>query len=285
MSARILDGKAVAQKVAEELEPRVRALIDAGTTPCLATVLVGDDPASESYVRGKRRRAEKLGIETTHHHLGQGASTAEVVSVVRELDADPHVHGVLVQLPLPPQVDERAVLTAYSPQKDVDGFHPLNIGALATKGAEPLYVPATPKGILRLLSEEGTDVAGREVVVVGRSKIVGTPMALLLLKHNATVTICHSHTRNLADVTNRADILIVAVGVPRLIGPEMVCPGAVVVDVGVNRVEGKLVGDVDFERVGSVAGAITPVPGGVGPMTVAMLMENVVEAAGRAAAR
>lgn len=285
MSARIMDGKAVAQKVAEELQPRVRALIDGGTTPCLATVLVGDDPASESYVRGKRRRAEKLGIETTHHHLGKQATTAEVVRVVRDLDADPLVHGVLVQLPLPPQVDERAVLTAYSPEKDVDGFHPLNIGALATKGAEPLYVPATAKGILRLLREEGTDVAGREVVVVGRSKIVGTPMALLLLKHNATVTICHSHTRNLADVTNRADILIVAVGVPRLIGPEMVCPGAVVVDVGVNRVEGRLVGDVDFERVGPVAGAITPVPGGVGPMTVAMLMENVVEAAGRAAAR
>ncbi len=285
VAAQVLDGKAVARKVTEELVPRVQALIKAGVTPCLATVLVGDDPASESYVRSKRRRAAKLGIETAHHHLDHSVTTEQVVNVVRTVDSDPLVHGVLVQLPLPPHVDERAVLTSYSPEKDVDGFHPLNIGALATKGADPLFVPATPKGILRLLIEAGYEVEGREVVVVGRSKIVGTPMALLLLKHNATVTICHSRTRNLRDVTNRADILIAAVGVPKLIGPEMVCPGAVVVDVGVNRVEGKLVGDVDFERVGSMAGAITPVPGGVGPMTVTMLMENVVEAAERARAK
>jgi methylenetetrahydrofolate dehydrogenase (NADP+)/methenyltetrahydrofolate cyclohydrolase len=284
LSGHVLAGKPLARKVTDELRPRVQALLDAGTTPCLATVLVGDDPGSESYVRGKRRRAAKLGIESSHHHLPAETSTDELVGLVAELDGTPDVHGILVQLPLPPHVDERAVLSAFSPVKDVDGFHPLNIGALATKGAEPLFVPATPKGIIRLLREYGVEVAGHDAVVVGRSKIVGTPMALLLLKNDATVTVCHSRTRNLADVTNRADILIVATGVPKMIGPGMVRPGAVVVDVGVNRVDGKLVGDVDFEAVSLVAEAISPVPGGVGPMTVAMLMENVVIAAERAAA-
>jgi methylenetetrahydrofolate dehydrogenase (NADP+)/methenyltetrahydrofolate cyclohydrolase len=281
--ARLLDGKTLAATVAERLKPRVEALRCTGVTPCLATVLVGDDAASESYVRGKRRRAAKLGIESSHHHLPAQTTTDEIVRLVRRLDADSSVHGILVQLPLPPQVDERTVLAAFSPAKDVDGFHPMNIGALATKGVEPLFVPATPKGILRLLRENGIQVAGREAVVVGRSKIVGTPMALLLVKNDATVTLCHSRTRDLADVTRRADILIVATGVPKMIGQEMVRPGAVVVDVGISRVEGKLVGDVDFEKVSRIADAITPVPGGVGPMTVIMLMENVVVAAERSA--
>ncbi|RMG99420.1 MAG: bifunctional methylenetetrahydrofolate dehydrogenase/methenyltetrahydrofolate cyclohydrolase FolD [Chloroflexi bacterium] len=287
MTAFIIDGKAVAQRVKDEVKTAVSAMKDQfDYVPGLATVLVGDDPASATYVRSKQRTCEALGIRSIGHHLPADASQAEVEGLVRELNADPSVNGILVQLPLPKHLDEEAVLNSISLEKDVDGFHPVNIGRLAMKGREPLFIPCTPAGCMELLAEAGTTISGAEAVIVGRSNIVGLPMAMLLQKANATVTICHSRTRDLTAHLKRADIVVAAIGRARMITGEMLKPGATVIDVGINRVEDpsakrgyRLVGDVDFDSAVAVAGAITPVPGGVGPMTIAMLMKNTLRAA------
>ncbi len=279
MSATILDGKAVAAAVHQEVAARVDALAARGKVPGLATVLVGDDPASQVYVRNKVKLAERLGIRSIHHHLPAEASQDQVESVVRDLNADGSVDGILVQLPLPDGLDGKRAAAQIDPDKDVDGLHPRNLGLLVLERA--VLVPCTPQGVMRILEHYGIEVAGRRAVVVGRSLLVGRPLALLMSAKgtDATVTIAHSRTRELAAVTREADILVAAVGVPAMIGSEAVKPGATVIDVGINRTEGGLTGDVDFEAVAEVAGAITPVPGGVGPMTVAMLMRNTVAAA------
>ena len=287
MTATLIDGKAIAEKVLEEVRRGVEALV-AGHShrPGLATVLVGEDPASATYVRMKQRKSEELGIRSTGHTLDPDASQEEVESLVAELNADPQVNGILVQLPLPDHLDEEAVLNKIDLGKDVDGFHPVNIGRLAMKGRDPLFIPCTPYGVMVLLEETGVKTSGAEAVVVGRSNIVGLPVAMLLQKANATVTICHSRTRDLAAHTRRADILIAAIGRPEMISGDMIKPGAAVIDVGINRIDDpharrgyRLVGDVEFDSACQVAGAITPVPGGVGPMTIAMLMRNTLRAA------
>ena len=277
MSAVIIDGKAIAEQVRNELRDEVAALRARGVAPCLAVVLVGDNSASHSYVRGKIRVAGELGMESRDHFLPGETSEADVLALVQDLNADPLVHGILVQLPLPSHINAGRVLGAVSAAKDVDGFHPLNVGLLLS-GA-PAVPPCTPAGIMEMLRRTGVELAGTEAVVVGRSNIVGKPMAVLLLNENATVTLCHSKTHDLAEVCRRADVLVVAIGRAKLVTEEFVKPGAVVIDVGMNREDGRLVGDVDFDTVRNVAGAITPVPGGVGPMTVAMLMKNTVAAA------
>ena len=287
MTAKIIDGKALARRVREQIAREVEERLAAGLPrPGLATVLVGDNPASQVYVRMKHKACEQVGIRSFGYTLPATASQEEVESLVEELNANPEVHGILVQLPLPPGLDEERILSRIDLRKDVDGFHPLNIGRLAQKGREPLFVPCTPLGILFMLDEVGVTLEGAEAVVLGRSNIVGMPMALLLLRRNATVTVCHSRTRDLPAVTRRADVLIAAVGRPEMVRADWVKPGAVVIDVGVNRVEDpttekgyRLVGDVAFEEVKEVAGAITPVPGGVGPMTIAMLLKNTLRAA------
>ena len=257
-----------------------------GYVPGLATVLVGDDTASATYVRSKQRTCEALGIRSVGHHLPATATQEEVEGLVASLNADPNVNGILVQLPLPKHIDEEAVLNSVSLEKDVDGFHPINIGRLAMKGREPLFIPCTPHGCIVLLEKTGAKISGAEAVVVGRSNIVGLPVAMLLQERNATVTICHSRTRDLREHLQRADIVVAAVGIAELITGDMLKPGAVVIDVGINRKDDptakrgyRLVGDVDFESAKEVAGAITPVPGGVGPMTIAMLMQNTLRAA------
>jgi len=288
MPATIIDGKAIAEEVRKETARQVEKLVAAGgPRPGLATVLVGDNPASHTYVKAKRKACAEVGIESVGHELPATATQAEVESLVQRLNADPKVHGILVQLPLPAGLDEEAVLKAISIDKDVDGFHPLNIGRLAQKGREPLFVPCTPAGCLVLLKKAGAQLAGANAVVVGRSNIVGMPAALLLVKENATVTICHSRTRDLAAVCRSADILIAAIGRAEMIRGSWIKPGGYVIDVGINRVEDpkaksghRLVGDVAFEEAVEVAGAITPVPGGVGPMTIAMLLKNTLLAAG-----
>jgi 5,10-methylene-tetrahydrofolate dehydrogenase/methenyl tetrahydrofolate cyclohydrolase len=287
MTAQLIDGKAIAQKVRDEVAERVAALKEQhGYTPGLATVLVGEDPASNTYVRMKQRMCEELGIRSIGHTLPADASQEDVESLVEELNADPEVNGILVQLPLPGHIDEEAVLNKIDLAKDVDGFHPVNIGRLAMKGRDPLFIPCTPYGVMVLLEEAGVETSGAEAVVVGRSNIVGLPVAMLLQKANATVTICHSRTRDLTEHTRRADILIAAIGRPEMITGDMIKPGATVIDVGVNRVDDaeakrgyRLVGDVEFDSAKEVAGALTPVPGGVGPMTIAMLMKNTLHAA------
>lgn len=287
MTAKLIDGKAIAGKVRAEVAERVAALKEQyGYTPGLATVLVGEDPASNTYVRMKQRMCEELGIRSIGHTLGADATQEDVESLVERLNADPQVNGILVQLPLPDQIDEEAVLNKIDLGKDVDGFHPVNIGRLAMKGRDPLFIPCTPYGVMVLLEEAGVKTSGAEAVVVGRSNIVGLPVAMLLQKANATVTICHSRTRDLTEHTRRADILIAAIGRPEMITGDMIKPGATVIDVGVNRVDDpeakrgyRLVGDVDFDSAKEVAGALTPVPGGVGPMTIAMLMKNTLHAA------
>ncbi|MDX1663149.1 MAG: bifunctional methylenetetrahydrofolate dehydrogenase/methenyltetrahydrofolate cyclohydrolase FolD [Candidatus Promineifilaceae bacterium] len=287
MTATIIDGRQVAAEVREKIKEAVAAMEEQyGYTPGLATVLVGEDPASATYVRMKQRTCEELGIRSIGETLPATATQAEVEAVVSRLNADPEVNGILVQLPLPDHLDEEAVLNSISLEKDVDGFHPINIGRLAMKGREPLFIPCTPYGIMVLLEAAGASLSGANAVVVGRSNIVGLPVAMLLQQANATVTICHSRTRDLAAHTQEADVLIAAVGRPEMIRGEMIKPGATVIDVGVNRVEDpearrgyRLVGDVDFESAQEVAGAITPVPGGVGPMTIAMLMKNTLRAA------
>lgn len=287
MTAKIIDGKAIAAQLRQEVAEAVAARKKAGlSTPGLAAVLVGEDPASQVYVRMKTRACEKAGIRSIGRKLPADISQAELEKVVSDLNADPNVHGILVQLPLPKGLDEERVLNSISIEKDVDGFHPVNIGRLAQKGRKSLFVPCTPNGVIYLLDKTGVQMEGANAVVLGRSNIVGMPVALLLVERNATVTICHSRTRNLPEVTREADILIAAVGRPEMVKGDWIKPGAVVIDVGVNRVDDptrekgyRLAGDVDFEEAKEVAGAITPVPGGVGPMTIAMLLNNTVRAA------
>ncbi len=276
MSARIIDGKKVAAAVREEIRLRVLHLKDAsGRVPGLAAVLVGDNPASASYVRSKTKACQESGIFSRQLTPPADIPQDDLLAIIRNLNGDPVIHGILVQLPLPSHIDERTVLEAVTPDKDVDGFTFGNIGRLVENQAR--FVPCTPGGILELLDREGVEIKGKHAVVVGRSEIVGKPVAFLLLHRHATVTICHSRTADLASETHRADILVAAVGRPRIITGMMVKPGAVVIDVGINRVEGRLVGDVDFESASQVATAITPVPGGVGPMTVAMLLKNTLQ--------
>ena len=283
MSARVIDGKAVAARVRERVASGVRELAerDGGRVAGLATVLASDDPASEVYVSNKRRLTEEVGMRSIHHGLDPDAAPEQLLGLVERLSADPDVDGILVQLPLPPQHDQDAVIARIDPAKDVDGLTPASAGLLAQ--GRPNLVPCTPRGVMELIGDAGVDPSGAEAVIVGRSILVGRPLASLLLNANATVTVAHSRTRDLAEVCRRAEILVAAVGSPRLITAEMVAPGATVIDVGVNRTDDGLVGDVDFEGVAEVAGAITPVPGGVGPMTIAMLLSNTLEAArGRA---
>lgn len=291
MSARIIDGTAIAAQIRAEVAEGARKLAaETGVTPGLATVLVGDNPASHKYVSMKRKACAEAGITSFHHELPASSTHAEVLSLVQSLGRDPAVHGILVQLPLPTQVDEPGILDAVPLAKDVDGFHPLNIGGIAMKGRNPLFAPCTPAGVIELLDRSGTRIEGADAVVLGRSNIVGMPVSLLLVQRNATVTICHSRTRDIAGTCRRADILVAAIGKARFVTAEMVKPGAVVIDVGTNVVDDpakpgkkRLVGDVDFDRAREVAGALTPVPGGVGPMTIAMLLVNTLRAARRAA--
>jgi methylenetetrahydrofolate dehydrogenase (NADP+)/methenyltetrahydrofolate cyclohydrolase len=287
MTARRIDGKAAAAALRERVADAARSFREkAGRGPGLATVLVGRDPASAVYIRSKNKATAEAGMESFHHHLPDSVGQEELLDLVNALNVHDGVDGILVQLPLPPQIDDKLVIAAIDPDKDVDGFHALNAGRLAT-GLDAL-VPCTPLGCLSLLKAELGSLAGMEAVVVGRSNIVGKPMAMLLIAESATVTVAHSRTRNLPDVVRRADIVIAAVGRPEMIKGDWIKPGAVVIDVGINRVatndgKGRLVGDVAFELVSEVAQAITPVPGGVGPMTIAMLLRNTVVAAHRRA--
>jgi len=287
MPANILDGAATAEKIRNQVaEEVVRRIAEGKPAPGLATVLVGENPASQVYVRSKHRACQQVGMQSFAYELPETATQKELEDLVRSLNADPNVHGILVQLPLPSGLDEERVLGAISIEKDVDGFHPVNIGRLAQKGREPLFVPCTPAGCMVLLQSVLPDLNGVNAVVLGRSNIVGMPVALLLVRANATVTICHSRTRNLPEVCRSADVLVAAVGKPEMVRGDWVKPGVVVIDVGINRIEDptrprgyRLVGDVAFDEVSQVAGWITPVPGGVGPMTIAMLLQNTLRAA------
>ena len=279
MAAQMLDGKVMSAELREELALRVQRLKGKGVTPGLAVILVGDDPASQIYVKNKELGCQQVGIHSVTIRLPETASQAELEAQIDTLNADASIHGILVQLPLPQGLDEAAALARILPEKDVDGFHLLNAGKLFT--GQQGVVACTPKGAMEMLHRTGIDLSGKEAVVVGRSNIVGKPMAMLLLQENATVTICHSRTANLAEHTRRADVLVAAVGKPRFITADMVKPGAIVIDVGINRVDGKVVGDVDFDAVREVAAWITPVPGGVGRMTITMLLANTIEAAER----
>ena len=278
MAAQIIDGKAIAAKVRERIGSTVSTLKQQGITPGLAVVLVGDDPASRVYVGMKKKMCVELGMYSADHELPASTSEAELLALIGQLNADPRVHGILVQLPLPDHIDTDKVLEAISPDKDADGFHPYNVGRLAI--GKPTFQPCTPYGVMVMLDEIGYDLKGKEVVVVGRSNIVGKPVALMCLSRHATVTICHSRTKDLADV------VIAAVGKAEMVKGDWIKPGAVVIDVGINRVgEKKLVGDVEYAAAAERASAITPVPGGVGPMTIAMLLQNTLESAQRAATR
>jgi len=282
MNARPIDGKAIAADIAGENAFRAARLRDAGTVPGLAVIIVGDDPASRIYVRNKALACEKAGLNSWVHALPANTPQERLVGFIRQLNGDPTVHGILVQLPLPKPLDSRAVIEAIDPAKDVDGFHYHNVGALVV--GEPAFYPCTPWGVMKMLEHECIAVEGMHAVVVGRSTIVGKPMALMLVNAGATVTVCHSKTRDLAAITRQGDILVAAVGRARMIRGDMVKPGAVVIDVGINRLpDGKLCGDVDYASVARVASRITPVPGGVGPMTIAMLVANTVHGAEKAA--
>jgi methylenetetrahydrofolate dehydrogenase (NADP+)/methenyltetrahydrofolate cyclohydrolase len=286
-----IDGAAVAAKVLVETKQRVDALRQRGIQPGLAVVLVGDDPASRAYVRSKDRKAAELGLHSVKEELPADTTQEELLALVEKLNADPAVHGILVQSPPPPQIDEAAIVRAIDPRKDVDGFHPVNVAKLALEDPTG-FVPCTPLGCIRLLQESGIETAGKNAVVVGRSMIVGKPMALLLMKRgpggDATVTVAHSRTKNLAAITRAADIVVAAIGRPHFLGSDHIREGTVVIDVGINRIDDpsnpkgyRLVGDVDYDAVAERCAAITPVPGGVGPMTIAMLMSNCVTAAER----
>jgi len=278
IAARLIDGKAVAAKVRERVRAEVAAFErESGRVPALATVIVGADPASQIYIANKHKACGEAGMRSVHHELDVETTENELLELVGQLGRDEQVDGILVQLPLPPQIDPDAVVAAIDPGKDVDGLTPTNAGLLAH--GTPGLVPCTPAGVMELLRDEGVDLKGAEAVVVGRSKLVGVPVARLLLSANATVTVCHSRTRDLPATCRRADVLVAAVGVPRLLGADAVKPGAVVIDVGMNRTDDGLCGDVDFDPVAEVAAAITPVPGGVGPMTIAMLLANTLAAA------
>lgn len=277
-TAHLIDGKAVAARIREELKERVVSSKAIGIEPGLAVVIVGDDPASRVYVNMKKKACHELDIYSEEHALPAETSELELLNLVEKLNADTKISGILVQLPLPTHLNEDRIIEAIDPNKDVDGFHPENVGRLAL--GIPGFVACTPAGVMELIRESGVEIAGKECVVVGRSNIVGKPQALLLLREHGTVTVCHSRTKDLASVTRRADILVVAVGRAEMITGDMIKPGAVVIDVGTNRMpDGRLVGDVEFSSAVRVAGAITPVPGGVGPMTITMLMHNTIEAA------
>jgi len=272
--AQLIDGKAIAQQVEAEVR---EALARLSYKPALVAVRLGNDPASEVYVRNKARKAQELGLRGTELIFDASMRESELLSQIDRLNGDNDIDGILVQLPLPKQIDSKRVIEAIDPAKDVDGFHPINVGLLHL--GRPGLVPCTPAGVMRLIASTGVTVAGSRAVVIGRSDIVGKPVAALLMQQNATVTICHSRTRDLGAVIREGDIVVAATGKPRFVTTEMVKPGALVIDVGINRVDGKLVGDVDFQRVREIASWITPVPGGVGPMTIAMLMKNTVMAA------
>lgn len=287
MTAQIIDGKKYADLIREEVKDQVQLRLKYGKpAPGLATVLVGEDPASQVYVRSKHRACEQAGIRSIGRVLPADVPQKELEQVIQTLNADHQVNGILVQLPLPKGLDEERVLSAISLEKDVDGFHPMNIGRLAQKGREPLFIPCTPAGVIYLLKQSLPSLEGKNAVVLGRSNIVGMPVALLLVKENATVTICHSRTIGLKDMVRNADILVAAIGKPEFVRGDWIKPGAIVIDVGVNRVDDqtkekgyRLVGDVAYEEALGVAEAITPVPGGVGPMTIAMLLRNTLRAA------
>jgi methylenetetrahydrofolate dehydrogenase (NADP+)/methenyltetrahydrofolate cyclohydrolase len=279
MTARILDGKKLAAEIKADVKERTALLKQRGVTPGLAVVLVGEDPASKVYVGQKEKGCLEAGFASFLHRLPESTSQGELLALIERLNSDRTVHGILVQLPLPRQIDPDTVLAAIRPEKDVDGFHPVNMGRLVA--GLPASEPCTPKGIMRLLKSTGLTLSGKEAVVIGRSNIVGKPVALMLLAESATVTICHSRTEDLAAHARRADILVAAVGKPRFVTGDMVKEGAIVVDVGINRLEEGLVGDVDYEPAAERASWITPVPGGVGPMTIAMLLENTLEQAER----
>lgn len=278
MTATIIDGKAVSQKIKEQVKVRVEKLISQGVTPGLAVVLVGDNSASLTYVKNKQRTCEALGMRSDLHEYPESLTQAELLAKIEELNNDPGIHGILVQLPLPQHIDEFMVITAISPLKDVDGFHPISVGNMMI--GKEAFLPCTPHGIMKLLEHYGIDPAGKHAVVIGRSNIVGKPIGQLLLQNDATVTYCHSKTQDLQSFTKQADILIAAIGKAKFIDHTYIKPGAVVIDVGMNRDEfGKLCGDVDFKDILDTAAYATPVPGGVGPMTIAMLMENTLHSA------
>jgi methylenetetrahydrofolate dehydrogenase (NADP+)/methenyltetrahydrofolate cyclohydrolase len=280
MTARVIDGKQIAEQTrAEAAEGAKRLLLEKGVVPHLAAVLVGDDPASAVYVRNKQIACEKAGFKSTLHRLPATTSQSELMALVHSLNADPDVHGILVQLPLPKGLDSTAILDAIHPSKDVDGFHAENVGLMSQ--GRPRFLPCTPAGVMRMLKVSGIETSGKHAVVIGRSDIVGKPMAMLLAQKgvDATVTLCHSRTPDLGAFCRQADILVAALGIPQFVKGDMVKPGAVVIDVGINRLGDKLVGDVDYAAAAQVASAITPVPGGVGPMTIAMLLENTLRSA------
>lgn len=273
----IIDGKAVSAAVKDEVKEQVAALKKDGGVPCLAVVLVGDDPASKVYVRNKKRACEYCGIKSLEYILDKTASEQQLLDLIDVLNNEPTVHGILVQLPLPPHINEQKIINAISEQKDVDAFHPANVGRLMT--GNPDFLPCTPAGVMEMLKKYNIETAGKDCVIIGRSNIVGKPMAMLMLMANSTVTVCHSKTKNLKEKCLSADILIAAIGKPKFVTADMVKDGAVVIDVGINRTEdGKLCGDVDFDEVSKKASYITPVPGGVGPMTIATLMKNTLTA-------
>lgn len=279
--AKILSGKTVSARVKQELKIEAENLTKAGTKPGLAVVIVGDDSASKVYVANKEKACAELGIYSEKYALSADTTEDELLALIKKLNADDKIHGILVQLPLPEHLDDKTIINNILPFKDVDAFHPTNVGRIMIGDFD--FVPCTPAGIMELIHESGVEVGGKECVVIGRSNIVGKPMSMLLLHENGTVTVCHSKTADLKAQTRRADILVAAVGIPKFVKADMVKPGAVVIDVGMDRDEnGKLCGDVDFDEVEKVASAITPVPGGVGPMTIAMLMRNTVTAAKRA---
>lgn len=287
MTAKLISGKEIGNRIREELKTEVAKLKEKGVIPGLATVLVGEDPASQVYVRNKGLACEKIGVYSKQHTLAADTKEEELLSLIRDLNEDPKIHGILTQLPLPGHIDESKVLFRINPKKDVDGFHPTSVGLFFTEKNfkdmmdKQLFLPCTPHGIIEMLLRSGVELSGANAVVLGRSNIVGKPVALLLMANNATVTICHSRTKDLSEVCQRADILIAAIGRAKFVTAEMVKEGAVVIDVGINRTDEGLVGDVDFDQVKEKASMITPVPGGVGPMTITMLLTNTVKSAKR----
>ncbi|MFA7636580.1 MAG: bifunctional methylenetetrahydrofolate dehydrogenase/methenyltetrahydrofolate cyclohydrolase FolD [Monoglobales bacterium] len=278
MAAKILDGKALSARIKDQLKDEVVLLKEKGINPCLAVIIVGDDPASRVYVNNKKTACEYIGIKSLEYALPADTAPSKLIELIDSLNESKDVDGILVQLPLPPHFDEKEVINRIRPEKDVDAFHPVNVGKIMIGDYD--FLPCTPAGVMELIAESGVEISGKHCVVVGRSNIVGKPQSMLLLHKNGTVTICHSKTKNLAEVCRSADILVAAVGRANFITGDMVKEGAVVIDVGINRdADGKLCGDVDFESVSKIAGAITPVPGGVGPMTISMLMRNTITAA------
>ena len=274
-----IDGKAISTQMKEELKKEVEKLKELGIVPGLAVVIVGNDPASKTYVNSKDKAAKNMGIYSVKHELSEFVKEEDLILLIEQLNEDSKIHGILVQLPLPKHIDSKKVLNKISIEKDVDGFHPENIGKMII--GDEAFLPCTPNGVIKMLEYMNVEIAGKHAVIIGRSNIVGKPMAILLLERDATVTICHSKTKNLSQITNLADIIIAAVGIPNFVKPEMIKKDAIVIDVGINRVNGKLVGDVDFDLVKEKTSLITPVPGGVGPMTIAMLMYNTIVSAKR----